>query len=512
MSPASRKLIGVCCGCALLAAAAATAVGCGGSKAARRAPHSTAPGQQASKAAAQTGASTAGSRAKSQGPATASVRAAREALNRAEERRDWNAVVDAASAVLAADPSSADARLARAEALARLGRWTDAAKDLAQIADPQTETGRRALETWCRVAISRHDVTEPLERLRAWAEELVSSPGENDVDSEKPSGESKAGAAPSPASVTPDDTAARRAVTRWWLWLELEAGLPPAKLIALARRVLVGDETDVGAMLAMARAQARLGKRAHALYILERALELAPHDADLLLFAARLAHQEDDDTSAVRYAKQAADAAPHAPGTLLATGLLYDALGDHEGAVDLLRRAVDEAPGLVAAWLALGAAQRAAGQREAAEKTWRHVTEMAPDLPDGWYDLGLLVLDVPPEGQEGVAKLEQAAKWFERAAAALDGPARAQAEALRDKALKYAQVRRQEIEQLKQLDEGDEGDEDGGDEGGDAGEEQGAAPSPQGDAGEDSNGSGAPSVTPPAQDAPTPDAPEGGGE
>ncbi|MBL8514471.1 MAG: tetratricopeptide repeat protein [Betaproteobacteria bacterium] len=122
------------------------------------------------------------------------------------------------------------------------------------------------------------------------------------------------------------------------------------------------DDGDVRVLHATAAALARNRQFAWARLFVERALTLAPDNAQLLLTASNLAGDLGHTAEAVEMAKRAAQAGPQLAEAHNNLGVLLIAAGQLPEAVDAFRRAVDVKPGYARAWVNLAAAQLRVGR------------------------------------------------------------------------------------------------------------------------------------------------------
>jgi tetratricopeptide (TPR) repeat protein len=206
----------------------------------------------------------------------------------------------------------------------------------------------------------------------------------------------------------PDDLALRNLL----VWALIEAGQVD-EAVRGAREVLERSETNVGAMLNLARAYLRSDKAEHARYVLLRATELEPDEPEVLLLLGRLAFEDGDVRSAIARVERCVEAHPDFPEGHTVLGALYERVGDHAGAREHLDRAVQMAPGLAGAWLNLGNARRGLGEYGDAELAYEEALRIDADLADARYNLGILFLENDVDGYRTEERLERAIEELE---------------------------------------------------------------------------------------------------
>lgn len=141
--------------------------------------------------------------------------------------------------------------------------------------------------------------------------------------------------------------------------LELDENYLPSR-VALARIALKKDDMP------------EFGRH------LEKLLELAPENPEVLLLRAAAANLDGDDAKAVKLAEQAFAAAP-ATSTLLTLGLHKESLGNNEEALELYKRWLVEHPEDIAVRLVIADRHGVANRKEEARAQYEEVVRIDED-------------------------------------------------------------------------------------------------------------------------------------
>lgn len=180
------------------------------------------------------------------------------------------------------------------------------------------------------------------------------------------------------------------------------------QVMADARAVLKQNETDIGAMKNLAGAYLATKQHEHAIYVLSRAVELAPEDAESWFLLAEAKHTAGLEQEMLSHLQQAVRLSPSFLEARIALGAVYRELGDSAGAREQMEAAVLLAPNSADAYLNLGNAYRGLGDVGNAEASYRRALDLQPDLMLAHYNLGLLFLESEIPGVELVQRLERA--------------------------------------------------------------------------------------------------------
>ncbi|NUN14744.1 MAG: tetratricopeptide repeat protein [Myxococcales bacterium] len=175
-----------------------------------------------------------------------------------------------------------------------------------------------------------------------------------------------------------------------------------------ARAVLKQNETDIGAIKNLAAGYLATKQHEHAVYVLSRAVELAPEDAESWFLLAEAKYNAGLSSEMLGHLQRVVQLDPHFLEARIALGAIYRELGDSAGAREQLEAAVLLAPYSADAYLNLGNAYRGLGETEKAEASYRRALDLRPDLVQAHYNLGLLFLENEIPGVELVQRLERA--------------------------------------------------------------------------------------------------------
>lgn len=240
-------------------------------------------------------------------------------------------------------------------------------------------------------------------------------------------------------------------------------------VIQKAKELLRRDERNVGAMIAMAKANYWMERYELSEAILNRAEELDPDRADIYFVFGLIAMENEESSRAISNFEKALEQNPRFAEAHNNLGLLYHDAGDFPGAAEQFQEAIADYPGFREAKLNLGIAYKQLGEFEKAEAQFKEVIEMDSDSADAYFNLGVLYLDSEIPGMDKIPRLEQSIETLNKYKSVAGGklseddPANNYIEAAREK-IKAEKEREEMMRQQQQgADSSSEG-EGGGDE------------------------------------------------
>ncbi len=160
---------------------------------------------------------------------------------------------------------------------------------------------------------------------------------------------------------------------------------------------LAGSEADGQALLDQGLAAHRAGDLARAGAIYTQVLQLEPHDAatrgNAYHLLALIAHRRGDNEHALVLLERALEEAPHEANFYHTCGVVLRAQGRDDDAVGYYARALEIDPDRALSHSALGNVLKAKGRFDDAEAHHRRAVEIEPGYAEGWSNLALTYKD-----------------------------------------------------------------------------------------------------------------------
>ena len=195
-----------------------------------------------------------------------------------------------------------------------------------------------------------------------------------------------------------------------WVWLVVGRH---ADVLRESRRILKRDETNLGAMLNLARTFLVLEQQEQAVYVLRRILAIAPDNSEARVLYADALLRSDDAQGAIVYLKEALEKEPSLVEVRNSLGVVYQGFGDSASARAELEQVVLEAPGMTEAWLNLGNAHRGLGDPASAIQAYEQALKNSPEDADAHFNLGIVFLESELDGYGREDQLRRAVEEFD---------------------------------------------------------------------------------------------------
>jgi len=177
---------------------------------------------------------------------------------------------------------------------------------------------------------------------------------------------------------------------------------------------LRGGEGAAAAYVQCAMALCEAGTPANAQRLLERALETAPDQIELLEGLADVMLRSGFRRAAEPHLERVLELDPDRVATLLALARLRFELGLEVGAAPLLERRIALGGGDAETWVLLARARRGAGDGAGAAAAYQRALELGESDPDRLLHAATLYFEFPEE-QRGTLDAAQAERWIARA-------------------------------------------------------------------------------------------------
>jgi tetratricopeptide (TPR) repeat protein len=179
-------------------------------------------------------------------------------------------------------------------------------------------------------------------------------------------------------------------------------------VVRKAKEILRGDERNVEAMVAMAKANFWMERYELAKAILQRVSDLSPDRDDIYFMFGLIAMENDKKGRAIANFEKALQLNPRLAEAHNNLGMLYYSASDYKGAASQFQAAIDDYPSFKEAMLNLGNAYKSLKKFEEAEAKLNEVKQMAPDYADVYFNLGILYLDSKLPSMEKIPRLQKA--------------------------------------------------------------------------------------------------------
>jgi Flp pilus assembly protein TadD len=160
----------------------------------------------------------------------------------------------------------------------------------------------------------------------------------------------------------------------------------------VARRALSRDERFVPAILALAKASDRRGRKELADSTLEQAKDIDPNSPELQFLLGKKFQRDGDLANALTAYRRAVELNPDYAEARMALGIQFMASGNYNEALEQFDATSKLVPTLVAAHLNLGDAYRALRRFQDAKKEFDKALRMQAQLPEAHYNLGLMYM------------------------------------------------------------------------------------------------------------------------
>jgi tetratricopeptide (TPR) repeat protein len=161
----------------------------------------------------------------------------------------------------------------------------------------------------------------------------------------------------------------------------------------VARKALECDERFVPAMIALVKASLELGRKELAESVLDQALQIYEHNAELHFLKGEMLREEDGRLrDALDRYRRALKLRPAYLEARIAYGIQLLSGGNYPEALAQLQAAAALAPTMVAVHLNLGDAYRATQQWDKARQSFEKALSMEPKLPQAHFNMALMYL------------------------------------------------------------------------------------------------------------------------
>ncbi len=161
-----------------------------------------------------------------------------------------------------------------------------------------------------------------------------------------------------------------------------------AAAVRVFQRILAQVPDDLATSVDLALGQARLGQIEEARFLLERALEVDPHSAPVLVALSQVCELANDTEGQVTFLMRAANAAPHRPEIRLTLGEILRRHADFAGAIRQYEAALATHPHLETARFALASLLIRQNRLNEAMEHLRAIVRQNPSAHDAHYNLG----------------------------------------------------------------------------------------------------------------------------
>lgn len=156
---------------------------------------------------------------------------------------------------------------------------------------------------------------------------------------------------------------------------------------------MTGPVNDLRRILDEAHVAIDTGKHGQARVLLQRALRIAPDDAETNDAMRALLAAQRQWAQALPYARRAAEGAPEHPGVITSLAVVLGEVGDHAGAVQCARRLVELDPENLASHTALVSTLLKAGMLIDCEEAGLRALERWPDCQEIMFPLAAAMLE-----------------------------------------------------------------------------------------------------------------------
>jgi tetratricopeptide (TPR) repeat protein len=182
----------------------------------------------------------------------------------------------------------------------------------------------------------------------------------------------------------------------------------------VARRALSRDERFVPAILALAKASARRGRKELADSTLDQAREIDANQPEVQFLLGKKFQRDGDLANALASYRKAVELNPDYAEARMALGIQFMASGNYNEALEQFDATSKLVPTLVAAHLNLGDAYRALRRFQDAKREFDKALRMQAELPEAHYDLALMYMAAGAEfpGLSELDSLERALTEF----------------------------------------------------------------------------------------------------
>ncbi|HKU38260.1 MAG TPA: tetratricopeptide repeat protein [Polyangiales bacterium] len=160
----------------------------------------------------------------------------------------------------------------------------------------------------------------------------------------------------------------------------------------VARRALARDERFVPAILALAKASERRGRKELAETTLDQAKEIDPNNPEVHFLQAKNYQRKGELALAIASYRKAIELNPDYAEARMALGIQFMASGNYNEALQQFEIVVRLVPTLVPAHLNLGDAYRALKRWQEAKAEFDKALRMQTQLPEAHYNLGVMYM------------------------------------------------------------------------------------------------------------------------
>lgn len=183
---------------------------------------------------------------------------------------------------------------------------------------------------------------------------------------------------------------------------------------ATARAALRRDERFVPAMLSLAKASLRRGRKELAESVIEQASAIDPNNAELHFLQGKMAQEKGRLSNALTSYRRAVELRPDYAEARMALGIQYMAAGNYAQALTEFEQTGKLAPTLVAVHLNLGDAYRATKQWQNAKASFEKALRMKDDLAEAHFNMALMYMAAGAEfpGLTAVDAMQRALAEF----------------------------------------------------------------------------------------------------
>lgn len=165
----------------------------------------------------------------------------------------------------------------------------------------------------------------------------------------------------------------------------------------VARRALSRDERFVPAILALAKASAKRGRKELADSTLDQARDIDANQPEVQFLLGKRYQRDGDLANALTAYRRAVELNPDYAEARMALGIQFMASGNYDEAVTQFEATAALVPTLVPAHLNLGDAYRAKRRFQDAKREFDKALRMQAELPEAHYDLALMYMSAGAE-------------------------------------------------------------------------------------------------------------------
>jgi len=179
-----------------------------------------------------------------------------------------------------------------------------------------------------------------------------------------------------------------------------------------AKSLLRRDETNVRAMLGLARANYWMERSELAKAVLERAIEIDDGRPEAYYLFGLIAMENEEDAKARANFEKAVELNPRFAAARNNLGLLYHIATDYDAAREQFEKATDFLPTFKEAYLNLGNAYKGLKEYQKAKDAFERALEIDGSYADAYFNLGILYMDSDIGDQDKIPRLQEAIEYL----------------------------------------------------------------------------------------------------